>query len=136
MGHWYPLAGSENDPEWWTALERVAALTQSSDELETIAACEFMFMGREDLRRGRRIWLYKHIATRNYLNIDDAGHAYRYVAKDLDDPGRYIAYRRLGDALAHLELDEVSTAWRYERCACCEQCSTASFPLTDGQLVH
>ena len=137
MAHWYPPEGTENDPEWWSVLERVALLTQQSDSLPTFAACEFMFMGRQDRRR-RRIWLYKHVATRNYLNLDDEGHAYRYVAPaDLDKPGRYVPYRRLSEALAHVELDLLDTAWRYDRCRACEQCGLAVFPYSErGYIVY
>jgi hypothetical protein len=130
MAFWYPPEGSDNDPEWWQVLERVAAFTQASDTLSTIAACEFMFMGRQDGRR-RRIWLYKHIGTRRYLNLDDEGHAYRYAPPaDLSKPGRYVAHRRLEDGLVHLELYLLDTSSRYERCRGCEQCGTVIFPFS------
>jgi hypothetical protein len=35
---------------------------------------EFMFMGRAG-----EVYLYKHIWTRRYLNIDGNGHAYRFT---------------------------------------------------------
>ena len=130
MAFWYPPEGGDNDPVWWQVLERVALLSRTSDELPTFAACEFMFMGREDGRR-RRIWLYKHVATRRYLNLDDEGDAYRYVApRDLARPGRYVPHRRLLDALDHLELDLVDTASRYDRCRGCEQCGDTIFPYS------
>jgi hypothetical protein len=71
-----------------------------------------MFMGAIDRGRRDRIWLYKHIETRRYLNIDAAGHAYRYIPPLFDRDGRYIAHRRLADALAHLELEIVPMEWR------------------------
>jgi hypothetical protein len=136
MPFWYPPEDSDSDPAWWRVLLDVAALSRQTDTLPTFAACEFMFMGREDGRR-RRIWLYKHVATRRYLNVDDLGHAYRYVApRDLSRDGRYVAYRRLSDALEHLELELVDTAWRYERCRGCPDCGSTVFPVTDGILIH
>ena len=137
MAFWYPPEGSDNNPAWWDVLLRVAALTQRSETLSTIAACEFMFMGRQDGRR-RRIWLYKHIGTRRYLNLDDEGHAYRYIApRDLESdwPGRYAGHRRLEDALNHLELDVLSTASRYDRCRGCEQCGRVVFEYSPHGTV-
>jgi hypothetical protein len=137
MAFWHPPEGSDHDPTWWHVLERVALLSRESESVLTFAACEFMFMGREDRRR-RRIWLYKHVATRRYINLDDEGHAYRYVAPaDLSKDGRYIAHRRLRDAVDHLEVDLVDTAWRYERCRGCPQCGSTVFPYSPhGTLIH
>lgn len=136
MGFWFPPEGSNNDPAWWKPLGDVAALTQASESLHAIAMCEFMFMGRADSRR-RRIWTYKHVATRRYINIDDAGHTYRYVAPaDLDKPGRYVAHRRLQDALDDLDLDIVLTSARYERCRGCDVCGSVIFRFSeDGEIV-
>jgi hypothetical protein len=74
-----------------------------------------MYMGRVESRDGR-LWihLYKHIDTRHYLNLDDAGHAYRYRdhldegdARYDDDSwgGQYALHRTLGDALHHVVDD-------------------------------
>lgn len=125
MPFWYPEEGSDNDPAWWRPVEMIAAPTRQSDNLPTIAACEFMFMGREDRRRRASIWLYKHYLTRNYLNLDDAGHAYRYIPPRDEmskAPGRYLVHRRLSVALARLQLWLFPVADREDLCRSCEQC--------------
>ncbi len=92
----------------WRPLRAVARLSQSTDALLSFDPDEFMYMGYVESRdEPLRIHLYKHVDTRRYLNLDDAGHAYRYCGPfddeyDLDDPesgGRYRLHRTLGDAL-------------------------------------
>ena len=39
---------------------------------------DFMWMGRVTAASGVELELYKHHQTRHYLNVDDAGHAYRF----------------------------------------------------------
>ncbi len=52
MPVWFPAEGTENDPEWWRALERVAQLTRSTAALPTIAACRTVSeVAREALER-------------------------------------------------------------------------------------
>jgi hypothetical protein len=66
-------------------------------------------------RRTRvRIHLYKHYDTRCYLNLDDAGHAYRYCGStvDVDDRtsgGRYRLHDSIKDAI------EVADLWIFDR---------------------
>jgi len=125
MPIWYPPKGSANDPAWWEALRRVSALTLQAPDLPTLHPCEFMFMGRVDRRRRASIWLYKHIWSRNYINLDDAGHAYRYIPpRDImsDYPGRYVAHRGLRNALVHLQIDRFGPDDRHEcsGCSCYE----------------
>src|SRR2546428_6943806 len=79
MAFWHPPEGSESDPRWWDALSRVAELTRGSPAYWLLVPCEFMFMGRIDEPDGTRIWLYKHKWRRTYINLDDAGRAWRYV---------------------------------------------------------
>ncbi len=70
---------------------------------------DFMFMNwcRDD--RPADISLFKHVDTRHYLNLDQAGHAYRYLPPDGadDGPGRYVRHRSLRDALLDLGLWEL-----------------------------
>jgi hypothetical protein len=55
------------------------------------------------------VQLYKHIDTRRYLNLDDAGHAYAYQlsSSELGRPesgGRYRRYRSVVGALVSVDL--------------------------------
>jgi hypothetical protein len=92
----------------WLPLEAVGRLSRSSDELAAIDEDDFMYMAAVVGRpSGPRIHLYKHIETRHYLNLDDAGHAYEYLGTcfedDADDQtrsgGTYRLHRSLKAAL-------------------------------------
>lgn len=48
---------------------------------ETTVA-QFMFMGEVLCERGTRIFLYKHIWTRRYINLDQQGQAYQFHASE------------------------------------------------------
>ena len=60
-------------------------------------------------RRGRPdIFLYKHYFTRRYLNLDAAGHAYRYHPPRSDrGSGQYRRHRDLHAAIDDLHLWEL-----------------------------
>lgn len=45
---------------------------------------ELMFMGKEG-----DIFLYKHVCTRNYINIDNQGNFYEFVGWNGNEPGFY-----------------------------------------------
>ena len=45
-------------------------------------AAQFMFMGEVLCESGTRIFLYKHIWTRRYLNLDQQGQAYQFRASE------------------------------------------------------
>lgn len=99
----------------WRPLARVARLSRSTDAYPSIDEHDFMYMGCVESRGGTlRIHLYKHIDTRHYLNLDDAGHAYRHRGHidEVDDRhakgasgGRYVLHGSLGDALHHVVDD-------------------------------
>lgn len=55
----------------------------------------FMFIGCATSFKGDQIYLYKHIWTRRYINLDDKGQAYQY------ENGAYKPVRML-DALSHV----------------------------------
>lgn len=61
-----------------------------------------------------RIDLYKHRWTRRYLNLDGAGHAYKYRARRLPDGrqsyGWYVPHPALQPALEHLDI--YNEIWR------------------------
>jgi hypothetical protein len=62
-----------NKPVWkeptWEPLERIVGR-------QNLLA--FMYMGEVQTGK-KRIFLYKHIVTRFYLNLDEEGRAYRYT---------------------------------------------------------
>jgi len=90
----------------WTPLENVARLARRTPELPSFHEAEFMYMGAVHHDRKRlTIHLYKHVDTRKYLNLDDAGHAYayRYVESDPHDGMSGGRYRRYGDLVTALE---------------------------------
>jgi hypothetical protein len=100
----------------WRPLEAVARLSRLDRALPSFHEGEFMYMGAVTNRRKRlTIHLYKHVDTRRYLNLDDAGHAYEFCGlapADFDDVragGWYRLHRSLDAALAAAEL------WIFDR---------------------
>jgi len=99
------------DQAVWAPLERVARLARQSPQLPSFHEAEFMFMGTaRDMNRGLAIHLYKHVDTRRYLNLDDAGQAYAYSeGGSMDDDnaisgGWYRLYVSLAAAIEHVGL--------------------------------
>jgi hypothetical protein len=89
----------------WAPLEAVARVSRMSPDLPSFHEGEFIYMcAVRNARKHLTIHLYKHVDTRKYLNLDEAGHAYAYRYRK-DDPhdglsgGRYQRYRTLVDAL-------------------------------------
>jgi hypothetical protein len=68
----------------WRPLETLADTAAGTMRLDPD---DFMWMGRVAGPSGVELELYKHHATGHYLNVDDAGHAYRF------DRGRYELWR-------------------------------------------
>lgn len=97
------------DPEWWAPLEGVARVAVTDARYRFFDLGDFMLMARLDRRPRPRLVLYKHLHTRRYLNLDDGGHAYRYVAPrpGAVGNGRYLRHRDLTAALDHLGLWEL-----------------------------
>jgi len=55
---------------------------------------EFMFMGQTNTESGL-VFLYKHVWTRRYLNLDDKGRSYRFTGEGyesipLEQATRYV----------------------------------------------
>ena len=61
---------------------------------------EFMFMGTTDAPGQIRLWLYKHTATRAYLNLDAECWPWRYQPTT----GTYSPHDDPADAIAALRL--------------------------------
>lgn len=81
-------------------LERFAAIAAEAGQ--PIHPYAFMFMGTAG-EPARPIYLYKHSDTRRYINLDDAGHAYRCEMSDDDEIGlrcSYVALASPADAIA------------------------------------
>lgn len=107
----FATIGIDPDEPEWGPLEAVARVSRMTPELPSFHPGEFMYMYRVDNeRKGLRIHLYKHIDTRRYINLDDAGHAYEYcgsVAEEITAEhfgGSYRRHRSLADGIAGLEL--------------------------------
>ena len=72
---WIELPGLPD----WRPLVAVARLSRASDALLALDEQDFMYMAAAlSVDGALTIHLYKHRETRRYLNLDDAGHAYRY----------------------------------------------------------
>lgn len=100
--HCHPLPD-----EWTRPLDSVARAIDGVRPYRHFALGDFMIMGKEVRRPRPDVVLYKHRYTRRYLNLDQAGHAYRYIGpKNVESTysGRYVAHRDLRRALDRLEL--------------------------------
>lgn len=98
--------------EWCAGLHLIERELADHPDIDRYDAADFMVMGA--LRRTGHplLYLYKHVETRAYLNIDAAGVAWRYVPprRGDDGDGRYVRHRSLEDAFDALrlwELDDV-----------------------------
>lgn len=75
-----------------------ASLDKFASLFPQINAWDFMYMGTATCAvSGTPIDLYKHCDTRRYLNIDAAGHAYRY-------DGRTNSYYALTNAMSAIDV--------------------------------
>ena len=103
----------------WTPLERFAAASR----FDGLDADDFMWMGRCELEGGESIHLYKHADTRRHLNLDAAGHAYRYLATggiaryELIDPHQAIVAITTPIAALHWRdgAERILDDWRHRR---------------------
>jgi hypothetical protein len=106
----FPPEGQPIDPSWWAPLDAVRRAVVATPRYRFFDIDDFMLMGGIDRRPRPRVLLYKHYYTRRYLNLDDAGHAYRYIAPrslESKSPGRYVGHPDLRLALDHLLLWEL-----------------------------
>jgi hypothetical protein len=89
----------------WRPLVAVARLSRTSDVLLSLDEQDFMYMAAaSSVHRAFTIHLYKHRETRCYLNLDGAGHAYRYCGPIPGDDaelmsGTYRLHQSLAAAL-------------------------------------
>ena len=106
MRYEFPGCGRPVDPSWWAPLEGVGRAVQSQWRYQFFALADFMLMVKLVRPPRPSLYLYKHRYTRRYLNLDEAGHAYRFAVprSKPEGPGRYLAHRNPADAIDHLEL--------------------------------
>jgi hypothetical protein len=92
----------------WAPIERVFALVNGSTDSVGLDVATYMYMGAvKDTSRPLTVHLYKHISTRHYLNLDEAGHAYRFVASCAETgEQRYVPVRDLRVAIRWAESRE------------------------------
>jgi hypothetical protein len=95
--------------EWFAPLEAVARLIEGNPRFPFFDLGDFMVMERLVRPPRPTIVLYKHYFTRRYLNLDEWGTAYRYIAPpvDSDRSGRYVRHRDLASAIHQLQLLEL-----------------------------
>jgi hypothetical protein len=114
----------------WRPLEAVARLSRTTHEIPSIKMCDFMHMACvEEPWTALRIQLYKHIETRRYLNLDDAGHTYQYCGQldddDVESGGLYRLLPTLAEALHHV-VDDLIWMRRSPEDARCRVCGTVA----------
>ena len=109
MRYFFPPEDQPLDDSWWRPLERVAQGVAEHPRYRFFALSDFMMMGGVNRAPRPRLTLYKHCDTRRYLNLDDAGLAYRYIPPRgaSRGSGRYIVHRDLEEALDALDLWEL-----------------------------
>lgn len=83
----------------WLPLRRLARLLAISRDQFRLDPDDYMYMQTITSDRGLVIIQYKHISTRQYLNIDLAGHTYRIYT---DKSGQTYARAHISLALALL----------------------------------
>lgn len=93
---------------WCAPLHMVERVVAALPDGRYFDVDHFMIMGKV-LRRDRpHIILYKHVFTRHYLNLDEAGHSYRYHAPRSDSGnGQYRRDRDLAAAIRRVGLHDV-----------------------------
>ena len=95
------------DPSWTSPLEAVGRAIRGVRRYQFFELEDFMIMCKVHRLPRPDLVLYKHYFTRRYLNLDAAGHAYRYFPPR--DPastrsGQYRLHRNLPTAMDHLGL--------------------------------
>ncbi len=84
----FPPEGQPIGDNWWAPLEAVASVVADEPHYRFFDLADFMHVGKLRRREPRPdLLIYKHRFTRRYLHLDEAGHAYRYVAPARSQPG-------------------------------------------------
>jgi hypothetical protein len=95
----------------WAPLERLATLIGGRPGVPPPEVESYMYMGvvTDDLG-SVTVHLYKHVLTRHYLNIDDAGHAYRYAGSASEDFSE-VWYEPLPDLASAIDWAQGEAEW-------------------------
>jgi hypothetical protein len=101
---------------WCAPLHMVERVVGAHPDGRHFDVDDFMICGKLLRRRPPDIFLYKHGVTRRYLNVDDAGHTYRYYPpRGERGNGQYRRHRDLTAAIDALDLwmmsNSAGTAW-------------------------
>lgn len=109
----FPPKGGPLDDSWFAPLLKVQRALDTPNRLPSdrfFDPHDFMVMERL-VRSGRPdLWLYKHVHTRRYINLDADGHSYRYYpprSPDSTREGQYRRHRDLRAAVRALDLWEL-----------------------------
>lgn len=91
-------------PPTWGPLDRLANVWRHRGGRPPLDACDFMYMGRLWSPDHPDVHAYKHVTTRRYLVLDEAGHAYRLRGTAVRRPHEVVValrpYRDLPSAVA------------------------------------
>ncbi len=91
-------------PEWFAPLEQLSLLVATDVGLPQINPDHFLYTARIQ-RNGRPdIHVYRHVGTRRFLNVDDAGDVWRYTGRDNVGYDRYAQYVTIEEALDGADL--------------------------------
>jgi hypothetical protein len=113
MKHVFPPDGAELDATWFAPLQSLERALNTPHGLTSdrfFDPHDFMIMARVVRPSRPDLWLYKHSYTRRYVNLDAAGHAYRYHpprALQSTSQGQYRRHKDLRAAVQALGLWEL-----------------------------
>jgi hypothetical protein len=91
-------------PEWFRPLEQLAELVACEPALPQVNPDHFFYAARI-LRDGHPdLHAYRHVGTRKYINVDDAGDLWRFARTDEHGIAVYTKYEAIEDAVEAAEL--------------------------------
>jgi hypothetical protein len=91
-------------PDWFGPLERLAEMVRQNPDVPEINPDHFMFSALVRRRGVGDLYVYKHLATRRFLNVDENLHVWRYTSSDRVGYRRYQELGNVAEALAAVEL--------------------------------
>jgi hypothetical protein len=85
-------------------LEELAARAAGDARLPAVDPDHFLYTARIERPGFPVLHVYRHIATRRFVNVDEAGQLWRYTGSDKVGSDRYSPCDTIADALAAAEL--------------------------------